>query len=84
MKLLRLILPALVAVGLAAAVAPAADAVPYRQNYGQYFYGTFAVTDPQCHAAGVALVNQGRSDFYRCIVVTTGQIEELAGYIITA
>lgn len=82
MKPLRFLLPALVITGLAVA-APAAHAAPYRQNFGEYFYGTFSVTDPECNAAGVALVNEGRSDFYRCLVVTPDQIEELAGYIIT-
>lgn len=82
MKLQRLVVPALTVLALAAA-APAAHAVPYRQNFGELFNGTFAVTDPECNAAGVALVNSGRSDFYRCFEVTTDQVEELAGYIIT-
>jgi hypothetical protein len=82
MRLLRLVLPALVVAGLVV-VAPAASAVPYRQNFGEDFYGAFSVTDPECNAAGVALVNRGRSDFYRCIEVTPDQVEELAGYVIT-
>ena len=73
-----------VAVSGVMAAPQAAQAVPSRQVWAQYFSGPTQAS--ACNTAGQAGVNAGKWDFYHCTPVTSGLYAGDtygAGYIIT-